>query len=80
MSELTDILALSASDISALSYESARDMLTVVVEGLDDSTLPLTDLMKLWEVGEKISAVCETQLEAAAIKLEDGLPTDAADA
>ncbi|MEY4067620.1 MAG: Exonuclease small subunit [Actinomycetota bacterium] len=74
MSDLKKLLALSESDIAALPYESARELLTTVVDALDDSTLPLSDLMKLWEIGEKITAVCEAHLAAAAEKLADGLP------
>ncbi len=76
MSELDTILKLSKKDIEALSYEEARAMLSTVVDGLDDSQLPLSDLMKLWEIGEQIANVCDTQLKAAAEKLNDGLPSE----
>ena len=76
MSELDTILKLSKKDIEALSYEDARAMLSTVVDGLDDSQLPLSDLMKLWEIGEQIANVCDTQLKAAAEKLNDGLPSE----
>ncbi len=75
--EISEIVALTDKQIKELSYEDARDALEVVVEALDDAELPLSELMKLWEVGEKIAAVCETQLKAAAKRLNDGLPTDA---
>ncbi len=74
--EIEQIVALAEKQIKELSYEEARDALEVVVEALDDASLPLSELMKLWEVGEKIAAVCETQLKAAAKKLDDGLPTE----
>jgi len=74
--DIAHIIALTPEDIAALPYEAARDLLAEVVEALDDSTLALNDLMKLWEAGEKIAAVCEKQLEAAAIKLNDGLPSE----
>jgi exodeoxyribonuclease VII small subunit len=51
-------------------------MLSTVVDGLDDSQLPLSDLMKLWEIGEQIASVCDNQLKAAAEKLNDGLPSE----
>ncbi len=75
--EIEQIVALTEKQVKELSYEEARDALEVVVEALDDAELPLSELMKLWEVGEKIAAVCESQLKAAAKKLNDGLPTDA---
>ncbi|MEY4348249.1 MAG: Exonuclease small subunit [Actinomycetota bacterium] len=76
MSDLDKILKLSKKDIEALSYEDARAMLSTVVDGLDDSQLPLSDLMKLWEIGEQIATVCDGQLKAAAEKLNDGLPSE----
>lgn len=75
MSDLKKLLALTDADIAALSYENARELLTTVVDALDDSTLPLSDLMKLWEIGEKITKVAEAHLAAAAEKLSDGLPS-----
>lgn len=76
MMSIDEVIALTDSAISELSYEQSRDLLQLVVESLDDSDLPLSQLMKLWEVGEKISSVCGAHLEAAATKLNDGLPTD----
>lgn len=75
--EISEIVELNEKQIKELSYEDARDALEVVVEALDDAELPLSELMKLWEVGEKIAAVCESHLKAAAKKLNDGLPTEA---
>lgn len=74
--EIAEILELTEKQIKELSYESARDALEVVVEALDNAELPLSELMKLWEVGEKIAAVCESQLKQAAKRLNDGLPTE----
>jgi exodeoxyribonuclease VII small subunit len=74
--EISEIVTLTDKQVKELSYEDARDALEVVVESLDDAELPLSELMKLWEVGEKIAAVCETQLKAAAKRLNDGLPTE----
>lgn len=71
MAEIKDVLKLTAEDVQALAYEKARDLLDAVVEALEDSKLPLADLMKLWEVGEQIAKVCEAQLTAAAEKLGD---------
>ena len=78
MPEISDVMKLSSDQVQKLSYESARDLLDVVVAALEDSKLPLADLMKLWEVGEQIAKVCEAQLHAASVRLEDGLPTESA--
>lgn len=75
MSEPQELLSLTPEQISALSYENARDMLNDVVQALDDSSLPLSDLMKLWEIGNAITKVCEGHLSVAAEKLNDGLPS-----
>lgn len=75
MSDLKKLVSMTDADIAALSYENARELLTTVVEALDDSALPLSELMKLWEIGEKITKVCEAHLAAAAEKLADGLPS-----
>jgi exodeoxyribonuclease VII small subunit len=69
-------MAISDKEISALPYEAARDLLNTVVDGLDDSELPLSDLMKLWEIGEKIAAVCEAHLNAAAQTLDTSNSSD----
>lgn len=79
MAELTAIMAMSDKEISALPYEAARDLLNTVVDGLDDSELPLSDLMKLWEIGEKIAAVCEAHLNAAAQTLDASSGSDSAE-
>jgi exodeoxyribonuclease VII small subunit len=76
MSDIKTIHKLTAADIEKLSYEDARNKLAEVVEALDDSTLPLSDLMKLWEIGENIAKVCEMQLKLASEKLNDGLPSE----
>lgn len=76
MADIKEVLQLSAEQVQQLTYESARDLLDVVVAALEDSKLPLAELMKLWEVGEQIAKVCETQLQAAAVKLDDGLPSE----
>ena len=75
MTELTDITAWKAKDIAALRYEQARDALDVVVTALEDSDVALEDLMKLWEIGNAITKVCEAHLAVAAEKLNDGLPS-----
>ena len=71
MAELDQILKLDATAIEALNYESARELLDEVVTALDDSSLPLGSLMKLWETGELIAKVCQKHLQDAATKLDD---------
>ncbi len=71
MSDFENLLNLADDQISALNYEAARELLDQVVSALDDSSLPLGSLMKLWETGEKIAKVCDAHLAAAAEKLED---------
>ena len=71
MSDLENLLKLSDSDIAELNYEAARALLDQIVTALDDSNLPLGNLMQLWETGEKIAKVCDAHLTKAAEKLED---------
>lgn len=78
MPEIKEVMKLTAEQVEKLSYESARDLLDLVVASLEESKLPLADLMKLWEVGEQIAKVCQAQLQAAAVRLADGLPTESA--
>lgn len=73
--DIDAILKLDAKAVESYTYEQARDLLDEVVNALDDSSLPLSQLMKLWELGEVIAKVCQTHLEAAAKKLDDGLPS-----
>lgn len=70
MTELTDITAWTADSIKALRYEEARDALDVVVAALEDSDVALEDLMKLWEIGEQLAAVCEAHLTRAQERLD----------
>ena len=71
MPDPNDVLALTPEQIAALSYEQARDLLDGVVAALDDSSLPLAELMKLWAAGEQIAKVCEAQLTAAAQQIDE---------
>lgn len=73
--DIKDILKLDAKAVEGFTYEQARDLLDEVVNALDDSSLPLSQLMKLWEIGEVIAKVCQAHLESASKKLDDGLPT-----
>ena len=65
MTEISDILAWTEADITALRYEQLRDALDVVVNALEDADIPLEELMRLWEVGEQLATACEAQLTRA---------------
>lgn len=71
MPDTNDVLALTPEQIAALSYEQARDLLDSVVAALEDSSLPLAELMKLWAAGEQIAKVCEAQLAAASQQIDE---------
>lgn len=70
MADIQDVLKLDAAQVEALTYEQSRELLDVVVAALEDSELPLAELMKLWAVGEQIAKVCEGHLAAAAKQIE----------
>ena len=53
-----------------LSYESAKSQLDEVVALLEDKDIPLDDMVKLWEQGEKLAAICEAKLAGAKSRLE----------
>ncbi len=74
MTELAAIVAWTAEDIAALPYERSREALDVVVSALEDAEVPLEDLMKLWEIGERLAAACEAQLTRAKERLEAAQP------
>jgi exodeoxyribonuclease VII small subunit len=70
MAELSDIMAWSPDEVSGLRYEQAREALDVVVTALEDAEVPLEDLMKLWEVGERLANACESLLSRAKERLD----------
>lgn len=66
----------SADDLSALSYEQARDELVQVVARLEAGGEPLEASLALWERGEALAARCQEWLDGARKKL-DAARTDA---
>jgi len=70
MAELETIVAWSAEDIATLRYEQAREALDVVVAALEDADVALEDLMKLWEIGERLANACEAHLTRAKDRLD----------
>ena len=70
MAEITDIVTWTEQHITALRYEDLRDALDTVVAALEDADIPLEELMKLWEIGEKLATECEAQLTRARERIE----------
>lgn len=70
MADIADIVQWTAKDIAELRYEQLRDALDDVVTALEDADMPLEELMKLWEIGEKLAAECEAQLTRARERIE----------
>lgn len=56
----------------APSYEQARDELAQVVARLEAGGLTLEDSLALWERGEELARVCETWLDAARVRVDQG--------
>lgn len=57
-------------DVSALSYEAARDQLADVVRTLESGTASLEDSLTLWERGEALAAHCQAWLDGARKRLD----------
>ena len=60
----------AVSEISALSYEQARDELVSVVTQLEQGGTTLEQSLQLWERGEALAARCEEWLLGARQRLE----------
>jgi exodeoxyribonuclease VII small subunit len=58
-----------------LSYEAAKSQLDEVVSLLENKDIALDDMVKLWEQGEKLAAICEEKLAGAKLRLEALRPT-----
>lgn len=56
--------------VAELSFEAARDELALVVQKLEEGSLPLEDSLALWERGEALAARCEQWLRGARERLE----------
>ena len=57
------------SDLSALSYEQAREELVEVVRTLEAGGTTLEESLALWERGEALARRCEEWLEGARKRL-----------
>ncbi|WP_434318005.1 exodeoxyribonuclease VII small subunit [Leifsonia sp. P73] len=58
------------SEISALSYEEARDELVRVVTELEQGSTTLEESIALWERGEALARRCEEWLIGAKARLD----------
>jgi exodeoxyribonuclease VII small subunit len=58
------------TDISALSYEQARDELVRVVAELEQGSSTLEQSLDLWERGEALAKRCEEWLLGAKARLD----------
>lgn len=70
MADIADIVKYTDKDIEGLRYEQLRDALDEVVTALEGADIPLEELMKLWEVGEKLATACEAQLTRARERIQ----------
>lgn len=57
-------------DVSALSYEQARDELIAVVNELEQGSSTLEQSLALWERGEALAQRCEEWLLGAKARLD----------
>ena len=60
----------SSADVSALSYEQARDELIQVVNDLEQGASTLEESLALWERGEALAKRCEEWLVGAKARLD----------
>lgn len=60
----------SKNDVSALSYEAARDELIRVVNELEQGSSSLEQSLALWERGEALATRCEEWLIGARARLD----------
>lgn len=67
---MPETVSSEASEISALSYEQARDELVSVVTRLEQGGTTLEESLQLWERGEALAARCEEWLVGARKRLE----------
>lgn len=54
-----------SDDVSALSYEQARDELIAIVAKLEAGSATLEESLGLWERGEALAARCQELLDGA---------------
>ena len=64
----------TATDVSTLSYEQARDELVQVVGRLEQGGVTLEESLQFWERGEQLAARCEEWLLGAKRLLDAARP------
>jgi exodeoxyribonuclease VII small subunit len=64
------------SDVSALTYEQARDELIAVVNNLEQGSSSLEESLALWERGEALATRCEEWLIGARARLDAARATN----
>lgn len=57
-------------EVSALSYEQAKEELVEVVRRLETGSASLEDSLALWERGEALAAHCQEWLDGARRRLD----------
>lgn len=60
------------ADITAMSYEQARDELIGIVTRLEGGQVGLEDGLTLWERGEALARHCSAWLDGAQARLQAG--------
>ncbi len=60
----------ASADVSALTYEQARDELVRVVNELEQGSSTLEESLALWERGEALARRCEEWLVGAKARLD----------
>lgn len=65
-------------EISALSYEEAKEELVAIVAALENGSAPLEESMRMWERGEALAAHCTQWLDQAqaAVEGEERTPAE----
>ena len=58
------------SEVSALSYEQAKEELVEVVRRLESGGTNLEESLALWERGEQLARVCQSWLDGARKRLD----------
>ena len=60
----------TARPVAELNFEEARDELVLVVQQLEQGSLPLETALHLWERGEALAGRCDEWLKGARERLE----------
>ncbi len=58
------------ADVTAMTYEQARDELVTVVQRLETGEATLETSLELWERGEALATRCQQWLDGARARLE----------